>query len=117
MDVVGDSLHPTWELGRVGRERAVLARLEGPAVVDVDVCVAGVLEAQGDKGLGRVQGGGVRRCAASSLVLEMVRARVPRFLQGATTHPAIPAEGGCLAQSIVDTALESIVLRLGQSSC
>jgi hypothetical protein len=70
VDLIRERLHTVGKLLRVGHEEArAVAGFGRPAVVEVHVEVAGVLEPQVDKGLGRVQGHGGGGRVASSLVL------------------------------------------------
>lgn len=70
VNAVDGGLHALWPFGRVGDEvsRAV-ALLGGPAVVDVEVGVAGVFEAQGDEAVGDIEGGGLGGVGATAVVL------------------------------------------------
>lgn len=72
---------------------------EGPAVVDVDVGVACVFEAEGDEGFGCGDCSGVGGCCATALVLVRelgccAMLRVDGLVQ---TYPAVPAKSWSLA--------------------
>jgi hypothetical protein len=70
VDLVRDGLDAVGELGTVRHQiPGAIPALGRPAVVDVDVGIAGILESEADKGFGRVQGYGRSSCVTTSLVL------------------------------------------------
>ena len=82
VDLLRQAVHSLGELGRVGDEVArPIALLQRPAVVDVDVDVAQVLEAEVDEGLGGLQDDG-RRCGVALRLILCSIGLVVRHMQG-----------------------------------
>jgi hypothetical protein len=70
VDCVDGGFYPLGPFGRVGDEVAgAVALLGGPAVVDVEVGVSCIFEAEGDEAVGDVEGGGGGGVGATAVVL------------------------------------------------
>ncbi len=109
MDFVGHGLDALGPRRGVGYQSAVgVARLFGPAIVNVDVLVSEIFEAQLDKGIRRIESGrsrsglALRNILPTVLVLHRLVERQHRFpaIGTSDTYPAIPTESRCFLETV-----------------
>jgi hypothetical protein len=110
VNLVDDGLHTLWPLGRIGYKVAgAVPLLAVPAVVNVEVLVASVLEAQGNHEIGDFESRvGTGMCTATIVLPGGQQAR--RNAMSSATNPVVVSERRSSAQSVLQSLVQHFIL-------